>query len=205
MNTAEKATVDRVAVVALVFSIFSFIVSVRSCRITERQAELATQDYNAARRLVLKGEFDNDKDSLKLEPATSEVLLQTAKIYFPPRLNNKTWEPFPGDGKVFLAMVKNDLRKLLESEVETTEGHVSASTGNNIPVIIETLHTSKAESFFSRSLYFIKWDFVMSYEERYNPAITFHGLMYVARFDEPEDPHTWLDKTWDQGIKITSD
>ena len=185
------------AVPALIFSVLSWDVS-------QRAMQLAQQDFLSARTLILKADYNMQRESFHWLPVGEGVTLQTCTVTFPPSLHLSRESIISPDFDLPLSELKTAMRKIIERTVHRPAKDKSlVSLQNLFPVLVETTYLAKGEILRSKSCYNLMFSLAISDRERTPPQIDFRSALFLG--NSSNMPDDFLDTLWDRQLKKLAD
>lgn len=173
-----------ISILSLVVAAAAFIVSVRSCQISQESFSQSRIEYRDERSLVLRGEFDNSKFDIRVLPTDQAFTFMEGTAYLPPSIYSSEI-PIDNTG-TFLHMgsVSLELKKFLAEKIPKEKGYNIVSPGGKLPLLIDSHYVTKGQGYTDKSLYLLALDVVVYDEEYKEPDIKFVGLLFYKRFPE---------------------
>ena len=174
---------DTITLAATLLSLLALVVSISSCRTSEKALELSTQQYKDDRHLILQGTMSDANDSMTLKSINDSSSLIEGRAIFPSSISDSEWKIRSEDKILRLALVKFSVKEIIKKNHPPERGLIKFGDSKEIPVVIESYYTSHGRRYRDLSLYIIEVSFTIKDDLNSDPEIEFNGLKFLSRYD----------------------
>lgn len=169
-----------VALVASIGALAAMGASVRSCQVSEQQAQIAERSFVRGQQVMLAASFDSGQ--IRLKAVEANHLLQAGHVSLPTAVSLTEHAIGPGGAISYEYGLAYDLSQFLLKQVELTDGLV-ASGEVSLPVMIFSYYTVSGEPRDDLSVYWLTFGFQAS-AERGVFELQPSGMIFATRFAE---------------------
>ena len=186
-NRAWKNAEKLAAFFAVLLALPAFILSWLSYSTSQTAIELAKEDFDASRSLVLVGEVIRERDVLRISPQLAEMRLQSATCLFPPTLQLQDRNPFDSSFEIPLSPLKEALAAYAASLPKPDPESALVAPGRLLPFIVEAHYLAKGRLMFGRYLCNVTFSFVIRGDDKL-PKVQIDGLVFVGSIADAKSP-----------------
>ncbi len=194
-----KSAFSRERLTAIV-AVLALMVSIKSCVVSQNTARLAEREFYEQRLITLKADLDSEKETFKIFPTDSTLVFLKGRVYYPKELDSVEWPIDSPDYKLHIIVLQNKLQRLIGELYKYDPIYIIVLDDMSVPLVIESEYIAKGISYFDRSLYRIEYMAVIGSESK-PPDITFKGLLFLGHLDPSQNKDELLSKLWNSAIK----
>jgi hypothetical protein len=176
---------DLVAIGAMLLSIMSLLVAIRSCAISDDALNETRLQYRQDRQLVLTGSFKEAGplhcEDWSVKPIAEGFQYQQGRAFLPTLIDNAPVKIESSGWVHFLHSACASISRFSEERMTPKEpGFVSVGEGD-IPLILESSYAVKGEAYTDSSLYLLHGITAVPHSGEGPTTVTFTGLSFVRR------------------------
>lgn len=169
-----------VALVASIGALAAMGASVRSCQMSEQQAQIAEGSFVRGQQVMLAASFE--PGHIRLKAVEANHLLQAGHVSLPTAVSLREHAIGPGGAIAYEYGLAFDVSQYLLKQVELKEGLV-ASGEISLPVMIFSYYTVSGEPRDDLSVYWLTLKFRASAERGVFELVP-SGMIFATRFAE---------------------
>ncbi len=169
-----------VALVASIGALAAMGASVRSCQVSEQQAQIAHHSFVRGQQVMLTASFEPEQ--IRLKAVEANHLLQAGHVTLPTAVSEREHAIGPGGSIAYNYGLAFDIGRYLEQKLELKEG-LTASGEVSLPVMIFSYYTVSGEPRDDLSAYWLTFRFRANLERgvyEMEPS----SLVFATRFAE---------------------
>lgn len=145
-----------VALVASIGALAAMGASVRSCQVSEQQAQIAKHSFVRGQQVMLTASFEPEQ--IRLKAVEANHLLQAGHVTLPSAVSEREHAIGPGGAIAYNYGLAFDISRYLEQKLELKEG-IIASGEVSLPVMTFSYYTVSGEPRDDLSAYWLTFRF----------------------------------------------
>lgn len=185
----------------LIIATLALIVSIKSCSVSLKAAQLSERDFSENRLITLKAEVDDSKEVFKISPTEGHLTFLKGRVFYPKQFDNTEWPIDAPEYKLYVTVLKHKLTDLINKAYPPDPKNIIILDDASIPLVIESQYIAKGISYFDKSLYRVEYMAVISGEKYQRPQITLKGLLFLGHLPPSQDQNELLSHLWDKIIR----
>jgi hypothetical protein len=136
-----------------------------------------------------------------LSSTDPEITLQQARLILPPQIYPGVRDEIiilPPDYQFYFSRFDRLVRQALEINVEAPGSETLKVGDAFMPVVIDSVYTTKGRLYQDKSLYYLNYFVVWGEGEL--PSLEYRSLQFIERLAAEQDPVEHIRARWEQGL-----